>query len=507
MIKAKYVWPLLMALLFFGCDDNTGALGLDIFPDGDKNITGHTTTFNVQTGSQLSGAVFSKTHIGYVGKFTDPYFGYYEAGFLAEIHCTDSLTFPSVYDPVTNPTGIMVEDKPYATELILTYNSYFGDSLTACRMSVYQLDQHLDKNKAYYTDINPEDYYNENDPNSLLGRKAYSALDLTLSDSVRALDDYYPYVRVNLPNELGQQIIDESRKCEQNGTNFADSFRELLKGIYVKSDYGDGTILYVDAIELNVSYQVYVKDSLNTSVLKKKYEVDENGNAVDSTAYSKRTFAATKEIIQANQFKNNDDLILKRQAETQWTYLKTPAGIYTQFTLPLKEIETKLGTDTINTMKLTFPTYDQTNDYNKYKFSISAPSNILLVREQDKDAFFKENKIIDSKVTYIATRYGNSYEFTNLTKLVTACLAEKKAAQIEAGSSWNEQAWLEAHPMWDKVAIIPVVISYDTSGNTAVTNIVSIQNDLKPGYVKMKGGDPNQGGNLLQLEVVYTTFH
>ena len=59
------------------------------------------------------------------------------------------------------------------------YSSYFGDSLTACRLSVYALNENLDTKNAYYTDITPEDYYDANTDNSLLGTKAYTAVDLS----------------------------------------------------------------------------------------------------------------------------------------------------------------------------------------------------------------------------------------------------------------------------------------------------------------------------------------
>ncbi len=508
MMKVKYFWATLTALLLFSCDDNTGSLGLNLFPDSDKNIKGHLAVYDVTTSSQLSGAVFAKTNVGYLGKFTDPYFGYYEAGFLAQLNCTDSLTFPSVYNAETNPSGIMVEDKSFATELVLTYpiGGYFGDSLTACHLSVYQLDKVLDKASAHYTDIVPENYYNENDPKSLIGQKAYSALDLSVSDSTKALSTYYPAIRISLPNEIGQKILDESRICEKNGTNFAERFKDLFKGVYVKCDYGDGTVLYIDAIELNVAYKFYVKDSLN-NIVKKKYETDADGNPVDSILYSARTFAATKEIVQANQFKNNNVKINQRLAETQWTYLKTPAGIYTRAVLPLNQIEKELSSDTINAIKLTLNHYTQDNDYNKYQYSISAPTYVLLIREKDKEEFFEDNKLPDNLTTYLSMHNSggnNTYTFSNLTRLFMICLAEKKAAKVEAGSSWNEQDWLAANPLWDKVAIIPVLVNYDTSTSQ---NIISVQNDLQPGYAKLKGGDPENGGQKLQVEVIYTSFN
>ncbi len=68
----------------------------------------------------------------------------------------------------------------HTIELYLWYSSYFGDSLTACRLSVYELSENLDTEHAYYTNINPENYYDHADPNSLLGTKAYTAVDLSV---------------------------------------------------------------------------------------------------------------------------------------------------------------------------------------------------------------------------------------------------------------------------------------------------------------------------------------
>lgn len=508
-MKLKYVWVALVTLTIFGCDDNTGSLGLGMFPGGDQNINGKLETFEVTTQSALSEKVFAKTSIGYVGKFTDPHFGYYEAGFLAQLHCIDNLKFPTVWSE-SNPTGILVHDNTYLTELVLSYGSYFGDSLSACRMSVYQLNQELNKTDSHYTNIDPADYY---DPSTgLIGRKAYSAVDLSISDSIRNLKNFYPFVRVSLPKEIGENIYQKA-KTLSSGLNNAE-FQKLFKGLYVKSDYGDGTVLYVDQIEMNVVYEVYVKDSTNTKVLKKKYEKDENGNLKDSTAYSKRTFAATKEIIQANQFKNNEEIIKQRVAETKWTYLKTPAGIYTQASLPLKEIESKLSKDTINAAKLTFTNYNQTNDYNKYKFSISAPNYVLLVRDSEKEKFFENNMIADNITSYLAQHNvmgTNQYVFNNLNRLIATCLAEKEAAKKKAGAQWDEQDWLDKNPSWDKVALIPVLVSFDSSSSDN-PNVISVQNDLRPGYAKLKGGSisldlpVSERGSTLNLEVIYTNF-
>ena len=56
-MKVKYLWVILLSLTFFGCDDNTGTLGLGMFPGGDQNINGKLATFDVKTQSELAGKV------------------------------------------------------------------------------------------------------------------------------------------------------------------------------------------------------------------------------------------------------------------------------------------------------------------------------------------------------------------------------------------------------------------------------------------------------------------
>ena len=165
-MKAKYALIVLLAITFWGCDDNTAGLGLRMFPESDRDINGKLSTFDVITESVHAGKIYAMTNVGYVGKFTDETFGTYQAGFLAQLNCPEGMTFPGVYnktalDSKGKATQIMVGDDNednkdvtfirddenkiigniHTIELYLWYSSYFGDSLTACRLSVYELGE------------------------------------------------------------------------------------------------------------------------------------------------------------------------------------------------------------------------------------------------------------------------------------------------------------------------------------------------------------------------------
>ena len=355
-MRLKHIGALLTAaLVFFACDDTTNTLGMGMLPDSD-GMSAHTITFDVTTHSYLADAVYAKTSTGYVGRFTDPEFGAYTSSFLTELNCTDNFKFSETLPPLYEEyysgdtlkgKGTRVDENVAGLKLILYYSSWFGDSLNACRMSAYELNdrwiqERQDGTKHYrYTDINPQDYYDET---GLLGRKAYSAYDTTVPDSVRNATDssgnptYSPSIVFNLPTkEFGEDRIlkpyrdPATRHYFDNPESFIEN---VFKGVYQMRLH-----LY------------YVNDS--TGVKLKKQD------GTDSTYYSTNTlFASTKEVTQVNHFLNSEKLS-ERINEKGWTYLKSPAGIFTQATLPYDEIYAQLANDTLNGARLTFTNYRQ----------------------------------------------------------------------------------------------------------------------------------------------------
>ena len=250
-------------------------------------------------------------------------------------------------------------------------------------------------------------------------------------------------------------------------------------------------------------YHFFVIDTATNVPYKRKQSGFEGQ---DSTAYTWRTeFASTKEVIQANQFLNSDK-IKKLAAEGEHTYIKSPAGIFTEAELPYDKIYQELSNDTLNAVKLTFTNYNKQDS--PYEFSMSAPSNVLLLRKVDFKSFFEENKLPDNITSYTVKHNNvatNQYTFNNIARLVTTCIQGKdaamKKAKEEAGDKWNQEEWEKD---WRTVYLIPVSVTYDTTSSSTSSTMTGIQNDLQPGYAKLKGGPQ---GEALKLEVTYTRFN
>ena len=304
--------------------------------------------------------------------------------------------------------------------------------------------------------------------------------------------------------------------------------------IYVKSDYGDGTVLYISQVQMDVVSIEYVTDSITGIKLKSKVNAEK-----DSIQYTGRTFNSTREIIQANRLANDTEAIQKCIDNSDWTYLKSPAGIFTQVTLPVSQIAEKLEGDTLNAVKLGIPIYNETSDK---KFGMSMPRNVLLIRKKYKESFFENNQLSDGVTSSLFTQTSSTtnlteYTYNNITKLINDCLKDRAAADKEIQEkksitfqTFNDEGKIENHTVnnikdweelsdWNKAILIPVLVTTDASSNGyygSSSNVIGIQHDLKPGYVRLKGGlkgeekdsqgNPVYPENILKLEVVSTNF-
>lgn len=443
-------------VLFTGCDDNTTILGTSIVPEGDA-IEIDTMTFYAKSRSILANdSILANTNRVYLGKHTDPETGaVFTSDFMAQFNCVENYGFPA--------DGV-IGDSAYKIELKLFYNSYFGDSLNNMKCEVFELNKALEEGVPYYTNINPEEFYDTQ--SEAIAEKTYCAIDYEIADSIKYGENYTPSITIELPRELGNRFIQKYYETNANGDSigkeyFANSenfISNILKGLYVKTTQGDGTVIYVNMARINLHFQHYItgasgqKDSIVTAIA---------------------TFSSTKEVLQVNKFDNGN--LQPLIDNNSCTYLKTPAGIFTEVELPIVDIAE--GTDTLNLARITFTRYNEKNDY-QYKYSV--PLGLLMVRKSEMYNFFLKNKSFD-KITSFYSPFNstyNRYVFNNISQLINYCYAEYEK-NIAIDPDWESK-----NPDWNKVVLIPVTTTTDSNGN-----IVGLTHDLKMSSIRLKGGN------------------
>lgn len=479
-MKAKYVFAALLALIFFSCDDSTPNIGRTTVARNDSIPSG-IASYEVTTRSILADSVFARSNTSYLGRYTDPDFGEFSSDFIAQFNCTDGFVFPDNTIDVSK------------LSLTFDYETFFGDSTASMRVQIDTLNRIIPEGDrlTYYTNINPEDYYDENaEP---IGSKAFAATGLSV-DSIYTNGSVRVYEqKVSLPLSLGQYLFD---KFLENKDYFKDSeafIKNVLRGVYVHCTHGDGAIIYITNLSLDLEINVAIESS---------------SGKLDSVVTRYASFCATKEVIQSNRFTNSDRL-KELAADNSCTYIKSPAGIITEVTLPIEEIYNAHRRDSLNAAVLTFTSYNETS--NK-KISMDVPTNILLVRKSDTYKFFEQNSLYDNVVSFYTSfdSKTNTYSFNNIAQLVQRCINEKVQGEK------SDPNWVANHPDWNKVVLIPISVTREQTNTSSYSSIYSyyygystqqeaqiiqVQNNLDLSSVRLVGGK-----DKLRMQILYTTF-
>lgn len=455
-------------LVFTQCDDTTDSIGSSVVPENDK-ITARTDTLLATSRTIMANdSILASSSDVYLGQYTDSDSGTtFASSFVTQFSCAEDFGFPE--------EGVIGDSASY-TKLRLYFNEYYGDSLNAMRCEVYELDNTLEEGTPYYTNLNPEELYDaEKAPSAT---KIINAIDFQLHDTILNSEDYARHIEITLPNSIGNRFISLFYETDTEGNNtgkahFADSeafINDVFKGIYVKCTHGDGTVLRIYRTRLDIGFKRYITSSSGEK---------------DSIQALSAPFYSGKEVLQANKFNNND--LKPLVDETGYTYIKTPAGLFTEVQLPIVELVE--GSDDINSAKISFTRYNEESG-----FATKAHTNLLMIRKSELYSFFLKNKLADSKTSFLTTftNSTNEYTFTNVANLFKHCYDE----YINSGLSLSE--WEAKYPDWDKVVLIPVSTTEDSNGN-----VVKIIHDISISSMRLRGGTEYQ----IPIEVVTSKFN
>lgn len=477
-MKLKFLVALGIAATLYSCDDETTGIG-QFVADADM-IPAKADSYTIETESYLLDSVYSRSSTAYLGKFTDKDYGTFSSDFLVQINCPENFILPDRIEEIKT------------AKLGLYYTSYFGDSLASIRVQIDPLTKAIKDdgtNKAlYYSNLDPTEYYDKNA--TPLAIKDYSAYDRTIPDSVRNEDGYYPNVAIDLGDGFCKNFLEKYNYTETvNGKTIHPYFKDsesfinnVLKGFYVHTISGEGSILYISDIYLHLTIAYWTKTSEDK----------------DTLVHTVVPMSSTKEVFMSTRFKNSG--MKELVSDPKCTYLKTPAGLCTEVTLPIEEMYQAHKNDTLNSISVSFlKLKDQSNN----PFKMGTPSNLLMVRKGEMKDFFENNKVYDNKTTFIATYSSttNSYDFSKLNRLISYIFSEIRP-EIEKGEAeWNK--WKSEHQDYNKLLLVPVTTESDSQGN-----IIGVENDLNVNSAMLMGGkDLNNSSDesqRIRMSIIYT---
>lgn len=463
------------ALTFAACDDTTEGIGGSITNKID-NINISNSAFNVTTKSIVADSVLSRNNTGLIGKMKDPETGNYVKGdYMTQLSVLPTFSVDTLDYIKQANKGSIEADSCY---LLVSYNASYGDTIAPMKVTAYEMTRPMSEDKEYYSnyDAFEKGWVNENN------QHWSSNYNLSNTSDVKNFKIYlnkeYKKGGKTYKNYGSYIMQTYAEHPEYFKTNFK-FLHNVCPGFYIKNVGGTGNMAKIWNTEL-IFYWTRHKT------------INKDSTAV-SIGYNR--FDGTEEVLQLNKIENDKKSMEKLASQEKWTYLKSPAGIFTEVTLPIDDIMKGHEKDTLNTATISFPRLNNENEDNPYNFA--TPSTILMVQKDSLQSFFEKSKLADSRTSYTASysstgTYKNAYTFQNIANLVSAMYKNKGK-----GENWN------------KVVLVPVNVITTTQGYTTV--ISKINHDMSLASTRLKRGVITTDSNgketsPIQIKVIYSKF-
>lgn len=465
------------ALTFAACDDTTEGIGGSITNKID-NINISDSAFNVTTKSIVAGAVLSRNNTGLIGKMKDPETGNYVKGdYMTQLSVLPTFSVDTLDYIKQANKGSIEADSCY---LLVSYNASYGDTIAPMKVTAYEMTKPMKEDKEYYSnyDAFKEGWVSENN------QHWSSNYNLSNTSDVKNFKIYlnkeYKKGGKTYKNYGSYIMQTYAEHPEYFKTNYK-FLHYVCPGFYIKNVGGMGNMAKIWNTEL-IFYWT------------RKKTINKDSTAV-SIGYNR--FDGTEEVLQLNKIENDTENLKKLASKDQekCTYLKSPAGIFTEVTLPIEDIMKGHEKDTLNTATISFPRLNNADEDNPYNFA--TPSTILMVQKDSLQSFFEKSKLADNRTSYTASysstgTYKNAYTFQNIANLVSAMYKNKGK-----GENWN------------KVVLVPVNVITTTQGYTTV--ISKINHDMSLASTRLKRGVITTDSNgketsPIQIKVIYSKF-
>lgn len=474
------------ALTFAACDDTTEGIGGSITNKID-NINISNSAFNVTTKSIVADSVLSRNNTGLIGKMKDPQTGNYVKGdYMTQLSVLPTFSVDTLDYIKQANKGSIEADSCY---LLVSYNASYGDTIAPMKVTAYEMTRPMSEDKEYYSnyDAFKEGWVSENN------QHWSSNYNLSNTSDVKNFKIYlnkkYKKGGKTYKNYGSYIMQTYAEHPEYFKTNYK-FLHNVCPGFYIKNVGGTGNMAKIWNTEL-IFYWTRHKT------------INKDSTAV-SIGYNR--FDGTEEVLQLNKIENDTENLKKLASKDQekCTYLKSPAGIFTEVTLPIEDIMKGHEKDTLNTATISFPRLNNENEDNPYNFA--TPSTILMVQKDSLKSFFEKSKLADNRTSYTASysstgTYKNAYTFQNIANLVSAMYKNKGK-----GENWN------------KVVLVPVNVITTTQGYTTViskinhdmslasTRLIVGTDDPDKDYTTDKKTGKKVASGPIRIKVIYSKF-
>lgn len=473
------------------CNNDDLTIGSSLTSEADKlDVT--TATFDVTTKTVNAGAVIARAKECYFGRVKDPETGaYITSDFMSQFHILESFLLADEDSVISKENGQVVADS-CELHIYLQSPSSFCDTLAAMKMKVTELSTPVQDGINYYSDFNPdkEGYLRTN---GLQKTKVFTWADMFSSNSERSSENYFNHITIT----LNQPYTDKAGNTYKNYGTY------ILQQYYRHPEYFQNSDVFTKNVCPGFFYEITDGIGFHGQVPYTGIQVFYRAISNDTVYNTTTTLAGTNEVLQTIRITNESEKLEQLLKDNTCTYLKSPAGLFTEVTLPIDDIMQGRSRDSLLAASLSF---QRINNESHTKSTPAIPQNVLLICKDSVEHFFAESSLADNITSYTAT-YGttndNLYTFSDISAMIMH-LAQLKSEGLKSDSNW-----IQNHPNWNKLMLIPIHLDQVTTTSAygiSNTTDISIDHDLSVSSTRLIGGSENPR-QPIQLNVIYGHFN
>lgn len=407
-----------------------------------------------------------------LGELNSAHFGIMKADIITQFAAPEGFQYPdsSVLDSVC---------------LYLYYHEYVGDGKSPLRITAYALDGEVMEYEGKYLSTEPVSRFcSMTDSTRIVaGEATLEAAEGTGDTVTRASGTGNLYrIRMRLTDEYARKLFQIKKFGSQ------EEFNQLFKGLYITSEFGTGTLLYIVDIAIGLHYHYYYATSTDTYASQKDIKY----------------WYANDEVRKINRYEYREiqQVYTELLKDSTFNFITSPMGLYTSIAIPMKTIreqvlervEGKRPYVNLANLRIDILNYDSKKTFLD---DWGSPSQVmLLIKEDAFDRFFYEDAVISDT----CAMYSEIYQELDSTT------AEKLYYYKFSMASLLTQYLRDTEEkLSDTLRMVMVPVDITTAQSSTSTTVISAINQ-KQTWTVTSIRSSSSLNEPMDIEIVYCGF-
>lgn len=400
------------ALLLCACDDDVSQIGGSLSM-GEVTILVDSLATDLESECVYYDSFDGRNSTKLLGRINVPQYGRLSCSFVSQMMSATKMNIPD---------SIGVEDLD-SMRLVLSVprGSLTGDSLAPQQLKVYRLEKGLPAGIS--STFDPDGYYNPARP---MGTRSYTLSNIAKGDSALKRDAFVR-IPVHMPMEFARDLFNKYRAGDPV-FQWPATFNEYFPGIYVEQNFGNGCIANISKAEMFTYWHRTVREN--------KLQPDSTYAWVDRIVRDSVCLLASQpEVLSSNVIRYDVSDYIRGLAEAGKRVITTPGGYRVNFRFPVQRLIDEFrrngaAISVVSSLRMEIPAEAIDND-----FGLDVAQHLLMIRKNEYEEFFRENKVPDGKSSFYAAYNADngSYQFNSMRSYFLQILEDdEKGETIDA---------------------------------------------------------------------------